>query len=128
MKQKSKNFIIPLVVYPFDVMVSLGETDVEVVNRLNKFGIDTSDNSMWNFEENGIGRCIIFPTNQLLLRLAHYPISNEDFGTLQHEIFHAVHFLMRKLRMKLNMKNDEAYAYLIGYLTTEIYEKIHKKN
>ena len=123
-KKKSKNFIIPLVIYPFDVMVSLKQSDVELVETLNKFGIDTSDNNMWKFEENGIGRCISFPTGQLLIRLAHHPKSNEDFGTLQHEIFHAVHFFMKRMRMKLNMKNDEAYAYLIGYLTQEIYKNI----
>ena len=40
MKSKSKNFIIPLVVYPFDVMVSLGETDEQLKKALSKYNVE----------------------------------------------------------------------------------------
>ena len=105
-------------------MVSFGETDEQVVAHLKKYGIDTTDNSDWQFEQNGQGRCTMFKDNQILIRTLKYPTTNIEYGCLQHEIFHAVHFLMRRLRIKLKINSGEAYAYLIGYLTKEIYNKI----
>lgn len=124
MKKKSLSFIIPLVIYPFDVMISLGETDEQVVAHLDKYGIDITDNTSWKFEETTKGRCIMFPNNQTLIRLLKYPATSQDYGFLQHEIFHAVHFITRKMGFKLKLSSCEAYAYLVGYLTEKIYEKI----
>ena len=33
---KSKNFIVPLIVYPFDVMVLIGEDDDALEKKLSK--------------------------------------------------------------------------------------------
>lgn len=123
---KSMNFIIPLVIYPFDVMVSFAESDEQVVAHLKKYGIDTTDNKGWTFEETTKGRCVIFPGHQTLIRLLDFPTTVEQYGCLQHEIFHAVHFITRKMGFKLKVSSCEAYAYLIGYLTEKIYEKINK--
>jgi len=120
---KSKNFIIPLVVYPFDVMVSIGETDKELKKQLEK------NNCKWDDllqipEITGTGRCLQMETGQTVIRLKSFKKTADSYGTLQHEIFHAVQFLMKRLEMKLSMKNCEAYAYLIQYLTVEIYKKL----
>lgn len=123
-KNKPLNFIVPLVIYPFDVMFSFGETDEQVVSRLKKYGIDTSDNKSWTFEETTKGRCIVFPGNQTLIRLMSRPANNLEYGFLQHEIFHATHFIMRKMGFKLKVSSCEAYSYLIQYLTQQIYNKL----
>ena len=34
------NFIIPLVIYPFDVMFSLGETDERLTKQFKKYNIE----------------------------------------------------------------------------------------
>jgi len=121
MKSKSKNFIIPLVVYPFDVMVSLGETDDQLKNVLTKLNVEWED--LMKCE--GKGRFIMNGKNQSIIRTSFYPKTCEDYGHLQHEIFHAITFIMSRVGMKLKLlQNDEAYAYLICYLTTEIYKKI----
>lgn len=52
------------------------------------------------------------------------PKSVTDYGTLAHEIFHAVTFILTRIGMSLTNESDEAYAYLIGYLTKEIYKHI----
>lgn len=124
--KKTLNFIVPLVIYPFDVMFSFGETDEQVVAHLKKNGIDTTDNSGWTFEETTKGRCIIFKGNQTLIRLLDFPSSVEHYSVLQHEIFHATHFILRKMGFKLKVSSCEAYAYLIGFLTQKAYEKINK--
>lgn len=123
-KNKSDNFIVPLVVYPFDIMVSLGETDDQLKKVWeNKFGLSWQD----DMSLNGDGRCIVTDKNQTLIRLRYYPKDNYDYACLQHEIFHAVSMILNVMGMKLEiMVSCEAYAYLIGYLTRQIYDKIWK--
>jgi hypothetical protein len=122
MAKKVLNVIIPLVVYPFDVMFSFGETDEQLKKSLDKVGCEWSD----KMEYTGMGRFCMNEKNQSLIRVYNIPKTCEDYGTLQHEIFHAVTYIMDRVGMKLKLHtNDEAYAYLIGYLTAEIYKKIN---
>jgi len=124
MKKKSLNFILPLVVYPFDIMVSFGQTDKEVIAALNKYGI-TDEDELKLVTLNGVGRYCMFSNNASLIRLWTYPEYAEDYGTLAHEIFHAVTFILDKTGMDIQLKvSDEAYSYLIGYITTQIYKRL----
>ena len=41
-------------------------------------------------------------------------------GIIAHEAFHAVIFLFEKIGIKFSYDSEEAYAYLIEYLTNEI--------
>lgn len=120
--KRSKNFIVPLVVYPFDIMFSLGETDEQLRKVFAKHGIQERN----YFEhELKVGRCSIFPDGSQVVRLRDYPSTNAQYGYLQHEIFHAVANLMEKIGVRLlNDYSDEAYAYLIAYLTKEVYKHL----
>lgn len=121
MKNKSINFIVPLVIYPFDVMVSLGQSDEELKNTISKYDIDWSD----NMKVKGSGLFYMSDRNQSLIRMKCIPESDIDFGYLQHEIFHAVTFILYRIGMKLVLlKSDEAFAYLCQFLTVEIYGKL----
>lgn len=122
MKRKKLNVIIPLVVYPFDIMFSFGETDDELKKAFSKYHLDWDE----NMKMRGQGRYWMhLETNQSVIRLWNYPETPADYGTLQHEIFHAVTFIMDKIGAKFELsKSDESYAYLIGYLTTQIYKLI----
>ncbi len=123
---KKLNFIIPLIVYPFDVMVSFGESNKEIEKCLLKYKLTANDIKLAIFTSNSIqGRTVMFSSNQSLIRLRNIPKQSKDFGDLQHEIFHCISFIMLKIGMPLKIKkSDEAYAYLIGYLTTEIYKRL----
>lgn len=122
MRKRSLNFIIPLVVYPFDVMCSFGETDDELKKKLSKYHGCEWDDLM---KCSGQGRYVMLPNNQSLIRLWNYPTTPEEYGSLQHEIFHMVMAVMDRIGMKFIMlESDEAYSYLIGYLTKEIYKRL----
>ena len=127
-KQKKLNYIIKLEIYPFDIMFSFNETDEELIKTLDKYGIDHADHP-WQFEtdKHGIGRTCIFASGQTLVRLPMWPERSEDYGVLQHEIFHAVEYLFYRIGMNLKKCSGEAYAYLIGFITTGIYKQINKK-
>lgn len=126
MRKKDMNFIIPLVVYPFDIMVSFGQTDDELKKQLNKYGIDKED-ECWKYETpREKGRTCLFNTNQTLIRMPKVPKMCSEYATLQHEIFHSVEFLFERIGIKHSTDCGETYAYLIGYITEFIYEKINK--
>jgi len=124
MKKKSLNFIIPLVVYPFDVMISFGETDQKLIATLKRNGI-VDEEELKLVLMSGMGRYCMFNNNSSLIRLWTYPEYAADYGTLAHEVFHATTYILDKIGMDFTLKiSDEAYAYLIGYITTEIYKKL----
>lgn len=123
------NFIVPLVVYPFDVMFSVGESDKKLKDTLRKclvkeaFDVAYSDDFLTGFNKDSTEAGLtlfIKGHRQTLIRLGKSPCH----ATVSHEIFHAVMLLMKFLRMPLSLKNDEAYAYLIGYITEQFYTNI----
>lgn len=126
-KEKSLNFILPLHIYPFDIMFSFNESDETLIKTLGEYGIDHKDHP-WQFESDSTkGRTCIFYSGQTLVRLPMFPELCEEYGVLHHEIFHAVEYLFYRLNMKLSKGSGEAYAYLIGYITTEVYKKINEQ-
>src|SRR3954463_13812884 len=116
MKKKiSINFIIPLVVYPFDVMISIGQSDDELSKILDKIQALTNDDiRMCQYaSDRARGRYCMFSTGGSFIRIRKIPESAVEFGTLAHEIFHVVATIMDHIGMKLDISvSDEAYAYL----------------
>ena len=55
-----------------------------------------------------------------LLWLDKIPVSVDDYGSLVHELSHAVFHILDDKGLKHTNESDEAYAYLIGYLYSEI--------
>lgn len=79
-------------------------------------------------EEKGGALTVLYESKHILIRMPEYPVDPYDIGMLQHEIFHAVSFALRRIGMLLSIESDESYAYLIGYLTTEIFKKLNEKD
>lgn len=55
------------------------------------------------------------------------PKTPREYATLQHEILHVVHEIMKWANMELNDHTEEAYCHLMGHLTNKIIEIINKK-
>lgn len=122
LKRKNKlNKIVPLEVYPFDIMFSFNETDDELRSTFNKYNIIES-----NYFESTLkrGKCSVLDTGQIVIRLKNYPDSPEEYGYLAHEIYHAVNFLMEKIGVKFSEDSEECFAYLIAFITTKIHKEI----
>lgn len=112
-----KNIIIPLVIYPFDIMVSINQSDKDLSMELIRYGID--DISELVLSETTRGRTVMYDTNQTVIRL-----KSLDIPVLCHEVFHAVAFILSKIGIPLEvMKSDGAYAYLIEYIVMEVLKK-----
>lgn len=119
-----KNFIIDLKVYPFDVMVSIGQNDNELLKSLLKikWNIPVDDikyscnrtNAMFCLWDNGYG----------LIRLRNFPKTPEEKGFLAHEVTHYTNHLLDDIGMHWSKESDEAFSYLQQFITTEIYKRI----
>lgn len=120
---KGKNFIVSYQVYPFDVLVSISQSDDEVVRILKGLGVDVD---LECIRLKGIGKCTMLESGKTIIRLKHYPNTPVGKSTLAHEVYHAVCFLMDHIGMRMSSDSEEAYAYLIGYLTEKIYEKLKR--
>lgn len=127
---KAINFIIQMDIYPFDVMVSIGQSDKQLAHSLKPYGghLVERDYELCRYPSDTThGRACMFSNNASLLRLRKLPSGPKDFGNLAHEIFHVATFVMDRIGMELKvMVSDEAYAYLVGFLTERIYTETNK--
>ena len=48
-------------------------------------------------------------------------------GTIAHEASHLAHFILQERGVKEDFENDEPVAYLVEWITDEIYKEIKKK-
>lgn len=120
MNRKNKHFIIPYIIYPFDCMFSFGQSDEEIFKILRSKGIRDPEVVIIK----GNARCVMFESGQTVIRLKSMPSKPYEYGWLQHEIFHAVDFLFNRIGITLNESSNEAYAYMIEYLTKEVHKRI----
>lgn len=115
------NFIVPCVVYPYDIFVSVLESDLKVTNKLKKI-LSEDECSDLNFLEDGyLGICCMLESGKVILRLRVNPL--ENCGVLVHEVFHAVEMIFNRIGLTHSRESSEAWAYLIEYLTNKILEK-----
>ena len=120
-----KPFIIDYVVYPFNLAVFFGRTDEEVFSFLNKrLAKRLTDDDKAMLVLSGKGRTVMLSSGQTVLRLGHVPKHGDPF--LAHEIFHATSFLLNRIGMPLDYASEEAYAYLLMHITSEINKHITK--
>jgi hypothetical protein len=127
---KKLAFTLKLVVYPFDIRFSFGESDEEVKRWLKRNGVDSKDEIEGaEYEgERGQARACMFECGASLVRLRKIPKTAEEFGQLQHEITHIVMFVLyHTLHTPHNLDTSEPYAYLTQYITEQVYNKIFRK-
>lgn len=71
-----------------------------------------------------IGRTTVIDTGKIIIRIFKYPVTTDDYSIVVHEIFHSVQFTFDNIGIKLNNETSEAWAYLIDYITRQIFNKI----
>jgi hypothetical protein len=124
----SANFIIDYQIYPFDLMVSINETDDKFRASLHKILPEDMRHEIDKLfpDKTYRARTGHFSGGMTAIHFNFWPQNTAQHGLVSHEIFHAVHFLMERLIMPLHVNNCEAYAYLIQYITEKIYSNIAK--
>lgn len=120
--------IINIDLYRTDLMLFIGNSedlklsliDNSINKRLADKVIKLLDvRDFWNGANKGF--CYQFKGGQLLIVLPELPNTIERLGTLNHEILHAVFFILKKVGVVYSSESEESYTYLYGYLTEKIY-------
>lgn len=114
------NKIISIDIYDRDVMVHFGEKK-HLKARLSKiFGCEKSSEivSMIGGEEKG--KSFLLPGGQMILYMPNLPKDIKGLSVLAHEIFHIANYTLEKAGINLTSDSDEAYSYLIEFLTKKI--------
>ncbi len=129
-ENKGLNFIVDLKVYPFDIMFSFGQTDTQFKKALT----DRCDVPEHEFEDRlfcfdkhptKTGRTVMLDiSHATVIRLNHIPSTPFEFSQLQHEIFHGITFILYTIGMPFTRDSEEGYAYLIQYVTEQVYNHI----
>ena len=128
-KNKSINFVIDYVVYPFELMVSMGE-DKEVFKKRLKKRLPEDmrhevEDEFCNTEFQA--QTVMFSGGMTAVWFRECPIKASQYALIAHEVFHAVDFLFQRINIKLSNDSNEAYAYLLQYITEQIYKKLWGK-
>lgn len=120
------NKIIPIDLYNTDIMVHFGNYDSLKAELVARFGIEDALSILngLSVNENILGRTVLLSTGNIVLWMPDCPNNSKGKGTLAHEIYHAACEIMNKIDVPPNTDNEEAYAYLIGYITSKIDEAI----
>lgn len=114
------NKIISIDIYDRDVMVHFGEKK-HLKARLSKiFGCEKSSEivSMISGEEKG--KSFLLPGGQMILYMPNLPKDIKGLSILAHEIFHIANYTLEEAGINLTSDSDEAYSYLIEFLTKKI--------
>jgi len=123
--RKAQLFVVGHAGYPFDVLVAVGASDEELFKAPGKKRAEPlTDEQRERLQMRGLGRTVMLPSGQTVLRLKTYTGTPNCIATLAHEVFHAVHFLMDRIGMRLSYDSDEAFAYATGNLTQRVIEGV----
>lgn len=110
--------------YDHDVLVYFGDV-LDVAGSLSEY---LSKDEIIEFvscmKGTFSGRTLQIPGKGTLIYMPEEPCDAKSFATLSHEIFHAAYLILQKIGVTCTDDSDEAYAYLIGYLTERILTSI----
>lgn len=108
-------FIIKSTPYPLDIFVSY-QADFEAFKKQLKKRLPKDlHNEIEKFEGKYDAQTAIFSNGCVCIKF-----NNINEGTIAHEAFHAVDFIMDKIGSTLTDASSEQYAYLLQYIVTEI--------
>lgn len=118
--------IIPIDLYCRDILFVFGDEPFfrkavrkyHTPEQTDKI-IETAD-----IDEHSTGKTIYNQVhNAFIVWMPRLPQTTAELGTLSHEIFHATQALMINIGANLSEDSEEAYAYLIGYITKSVFEQ-----
>ena len=121
------NKIIPIDIYNTDLIFITGTKD-DLKAALEYYLGNKNSKEVYtvmteNISNINSGKSTFLNSREIVLWIPN----PKDKATLAHEIFHTVYYIMEKVGISLCHESDEAYAYLIGYITNKVTELCETK-
>lgn len=115
----NKTFRLPI--YPCALVISTGASNKKLKKFLKKKKIKFGKYFKGETSE---GRATTLNNGWIIIRFLKKHPTHE---TVSHEIFHVVNHVMNYIEMPFDNANDEAFAYLTGYITELVYKNFKIK-
>ena len=123
----SKSFVVKCGIYPFDVLVSVAQTDAALRRALHVRGVDSGFEDAFTMSETVDARFLMDESGKSLIRFKHVL---DDHARMQsviaHESLHATHHILNRVGISLVPESEEAFTYLLGYLVEQINKRIYE--
>lgn len=102
--------------------IFIGGNGKEVSARLNRIKNKLHKHNAQDFELSSSSSAYAYDLEYSLP--GHYAIvfKHTDLNTIAHEVFHIVMWHNKYIGQRFNNGNEESFAYLFGYLISEIYD------
>lgn len=126
-------FRIPVEIYSHNVDVFICGTDKEkerVMKRLGYHHVFAYDTLIYMADSYA---CVVRPHDKQANYVPIYfsfPVSMKrplDISVVSHELLHATAQVMRSRGVEFHQSSEEAYAYLLDYLTKQFWVKLNAK-
>jgi len=115
---KPKHFTIDYTIYPFNLLVSVCESDNCVRKILKDKLPDDLHSEIDVVFEPSVARTVMFQGGATIIRFSKEPSQ----GIIAHEALHAVDFLMSNIG---NLTVNESWNYLLEYIINQINKNIN---
>lgn len=121
-----RTFEIDVDIYNYSFLVCIGPSNksIDFINdthnlpNLKEVGYDVKD-----LDDFG-GGVFTEDNKYTILWLPSIPKTSIQLSDLAHEIFHVVCQIMNRVSIPLTISSEEAYCYLIGYITKEFWRNV----
>lgn len=107
---------------PFTLHIFVNASSMDIVKKLNRI---KSKSQRFTKEDFEISESAVASSYELEYSLpGHWLIifKSTDLNTIAHEVFHIVMWHNKYIGQRFNGSSEESYAYLFGYLISEIHE------
>jgi len=121
---KPQQFVINIGVYRREILVCINYSDEEVESAVIEWGVDEQKAKEVATTRDFAALAYILDNRDCVIRLDATEINPKFHDHVAHEISHCAFAILDYVGIKLGNKSEEAYAYLIGYITREFYEKL----
>lgn len=124
-KYNIKSFIVRVEIYKTEVLVNVGDF-TGLKKKLKKY---LSKQEITQFtedlNEHSSGRSMPIKSKRCFcIWVKEYPDTVDAIAVMSHEILHIVFMIMAEVGIEYSQESEEAYTYLMQFLTEAIYEKL----
>jgi hypothetical protein len=121
------SFIIDPIMYPVHFFVSVGQ-DFEIMKSDFKASYPNHEHGFKGGELDETCDGLTRLLNNVNVVMVIFSKENPEVSHIVHELFHATSAYMRRIGMPHGRKSEEAYAYLIGFLTEKFFEQYNSQS